>query len=117
MAEWISVEDRLPDPKEYDWVLGALKTTELTKGCNYYLLPHIVELRNGEWWAMDSDFPLKDLFEEVTHWMPLPELPKELLAELKANGTVDSNTTLPELSEYVNGTSYEEMYQFLGDNL
>jgi hypothetical protein len=43
--------------------------------------------------------------------------PKELLAELKANGTVDTDTTLPKLSEYVNGTSYDEMYQFLGDNL
>lgn len=77
MAEWISVEDRLPDPKEYDWVLGAVKTTELPKGCNYYLLPHIVELRNGEWWTMSTDFPLSDLRCEVTHWMPLPELPKE----------------------------------------
>lgn len=76
MAEWISVEDRLPDPKEYDWVLGAVKTTEFINGKNYYLVPHIIEYRNGEWWAMDSDFPVKDLFEEVTHWMPLPELPK-----------------------------------------
>lgn len=76
-TEWISVEDRLPDRKEYDWVLGALMTTELPDGCNYYLPPHIVELRNGEWWTMASDFSLKDLHAKVTHWMPLPELPKE----------------------------------------
>lgn len=43
--------------------------------------------------------------------------PREVLDELKANGTVESNTRLPELSEYVTGTSYDEMYQFLGDNL
>ena len=74
--KWIPVEERLPDPKEYDWVLGAVKTTELPEGENWYLPPHIVELRNGEWWAMGEDFPLKDFFEKVTHWMPLPELPE-----------------------------------------
>lgn len=45
------------------------------------------------------------------------DAPKDILAELKANGTVDRNTRLSELSDYVNGTSYDDMYQFLGDNL
>lgn len=45
------------------------------------------------------------------------DTPQELLTELKANGTVERNTRLSELNEYVNGTSYDEMYQFLGDNL
>ena len=45
------------------------------------------------------------------------ESPRELLAELKANGTVERNTTLPELDEYVSGTTYDDMYRFLGDNL
>ena len=83
-VEWISVEERLPDPKEHDWVLGAVMTTECSEGNNYYLPPHIVECRNGEWWAMDVDFPLKELCLKVTHWMPLPELPKE--SEESENG-------------------------------
>lgn len=43
--------------------------------------------------------------------------PREVLAELKANGTVDPDTRLSELGDYVSGSSYDEMYQFLGDNL
>lgn len=43
--------------------------------------------------------------------------PRELLAELKANGTVERNTTLKELSEYADGTGYDDMYRFLEENL
>jgi hypothetical protein len=75
-VKWIPVEERLPDPKEHDWVLGAVMTTECSEGNNYYLPPHIVECRNGEWWGMNVDVPLKLLRLKVTHWMPLPELPK-----------------------------------------
>ena len=45
------------------------------------------------------------------------DTPKELLAELKANGTVERSTSLSELDEYVGGTTYDDMYRFLGDNL
>lgn len=45
------------------------------------------------------------------------DTPRDLLAELKANGTVDQGTKLYNLDEYVSGTTYDEMYQFLGDNL
>ena len=70
-SEWISVEERLPDKKEYDWVLvNVLLTSE-----NYYGVPQIAELRNGKWWGYD-DFPLSEVGCKVTHWMPLPEAPK-----------------------------------------
>lgn len=70
-SEWISVEERLPDKKEYDWVLvNVLLTPE-----NYYSVPQIAGLRNGKWWGND-DFPLSELGCKVTHWMPLPEVPK-----------------------------------------
>ena len=45
------------------------------------------------------------------------ESPRELLAELKANGTVEHSTKLTELDEYVGGKTYDDMYQFLGENL
>ena len=44
------------------------------------------------------------------------DTPQELLAELKANGTVEHSTKLTNLDEYVSGKTYDEMYQFLGDN-
>ena len=45
------------------------------------------------------------------------DTPRDILDELKANGTVDRNTKLADLGEYVEGTSFVEMYKFLGDNL
>lgn len=41
----------------------------------------------------------------------------EVLQELKNNGTVARDTRLEDLSDYVDGTSYDEMMKFLGDNL
>lgn len=41
----------------------------------------------------------------------------DVLKALKANGTVDHSTKLKELGRYADGNSYEDMYNFLGDNL
>ncbi len=59
MAEWISVEDRLP--KWDDWVLGCFdnKTITTTTGDNIRVCGHEHKIRG------------------FTHWMPLPEPPKE----------------------------------------
>ena len=45
------------------------------------------------------------------------ESPRAVLAELKANGTVERNTQLVELGEYANGNTYDDMYKFLEENL
>lgn len=73
---WIPIEESLPDPKLYDWVLGAVKCCHFTEPENYYLPPHVVEYRDGLWWAMGDEFHLKELHCKVTHWMPLPPLPE-----------------------------------------
>ena len=72
VQKWIPVTERLPD-KQHDWVLA----TGILVPEDFYGVPHIAELRNGEWWDDSGDFPLIDLGVEVTHWMPLPEPPKE----------------------------------------
>lgn len=41
----------------------------------------------------------------------------ELLNALKNNGTVDRSCKLEELSDYVSGTTYDEMMKWLGDNV
>lgn len=60
--QWISIKDRLPEtPDTYFCCVNSLaflgnQYVKTLKFCG-----------NGKWW--------KD--EDVTHWMPLPELPKE----------------------------------------
>ena len=74
VQEWISVKDRLPDNKEYDWVLA-----QVVEDNGFMHIPTVKEYRQSK----------NDWFEEtygwlsehngaftVTHWMPLPEPPK-----------------------------------------
>ncbi len=75
--EWISVKDRLPDPKEYKDVL------------TYEFLTHIETLEEIPHFSIE---PAENIYfddelqcvcsnfagaENITHWMPLPEPPKE----------------------------------------
>ena len=76
VQEWIPVKDRLPDNKEYDWVLA-----QVVEDNGYMHIPKVMEYRQSK----------NDWFEEtygwlsehngaftVTHWMPIPpEPPKE----------------------------------------
>ena len=65
-TNWISVKDRLPD-NEQD-VLAYLNDGEETRiaPCNY---------TNGVWF--DCVMNCVVVLRHVTHWMPLPEPPKE----------------------------------------
>ena len=70
---WISIEERLPI--ECGPVLCYARST--TGEGNFRILG---ALRNGEFWFLQVDgtqlsFP--NLCLEVTHWMPLPEPPKD----------------------------------------
>ena len=76
VPQWISVDDRLPDNKEHDWVLA-----QIVEDNGYMHIPKVMEYRQSK----------NDWFEEtygwlsehngaftVTHWMPIPpEPPKE----------------------------------------
>ena len=68
VQEWISVNDRLPEPKhEFDarnWYLVAL-SNGVVKELAYEFHNHSVF---GYGWR-ETAYP-------VTHWMPLPEMPK-----------------------------------------
>lgn len=66
MPEWISVKDRLPEKGEDVLVFGYWHEKWQPLMC--YLSPH----RNGEWFTTVAGQQVY----EVTHWMPLPELPK-----------------------------------------
>ena len=60
MAEWISVKDRLPEKCQCVITYRKCSDDAAYMDCESYY---------GEW-AFDPPF-------KVTHWMPLPEKPKE----------------------------------------
>ena len=73
-TKWISVDDRLPDNKEHDWVLA-----QVVEDNGYMHIPKVMEYRQlrNDWfeetygWLSEHN----GLFS-VTHWMPLPNPPK-----------------------------------------
>ena len=74
VPQWISVDDRLPDNKEHDWVLA-----QVVEDNGYMHIPKVMEYRKSknDWfgetygWLSDHNGAFT-----VTHWMPLPEPPK-----------------------------------------
>ena len=86
--KWISVEERLPDDLEE--VLILVKETEFygqyKEFSKSYFCRYIGSYDSGEWYTVwchghryikdTANEPYADKLE-VTHWMPLPELPKE----------------------------------------
>lgn len=66
MAEWISVKDRLPE----DGKVLCVRKSEAFRDRRYV---DILNVDHG--WFMDGAFVVAD--GNVTHWMPLPEPPKE----------------------------------------
>ena len=86
--KWISVEERLPDDLEE--VLILVKETEFygqyKEFSKSYFCQYIGCVDDGEWFTVwchghryikdTAKEPYADKFD-VTHWMPLPEAPKE----------------------------------------
>ncbi len=64
MTEWISVKDRLPKSR---FVVLAYEKPLNTINMSFY------ENNSESWIDCDSGYYLNS----VTHWMPLPEPPKE----------------------------------------
>lgn len=67
--KWISVEDRLPEA--YDD--GSVDAVIVTDG---YLI-HMAYFICGKWRFCESGEMKEEMFYTVTHWMPLPEPPKD----------------------------------------
>jgi hypothetical protein len=76
--EWISVKDILPENKEM--VLVSIPDSLLV------MVNHVVEFSLNEysgnhiWQTINSSHPAYTLYanvDGVTHWMPLPEPPKD----------------------------------------
>lgn len=69
---WTSVHEGMPTEEDGDWVLAYVHIND--KIDNFEIIAAYV---NGEW-RRDVDYAkLSALGMTVTHWMPLPEPPKE----------------------------------------
>ena len=72
--EWISVNDRLPENKEHDWVLA-----QVVEDNGFMHIPKVMEYRQqrNDWfeetygWLSEHNGAFT-----VTHWMPLPPVPE-----------------------------------------
>ena len=74
-TKWISVKDRMPDA--FQPVIVHVRHTEKWRNTMLTDLPwHVVEedIWLGDKWSNNAD----DDIHEVTHWMPMPEPPKEV---------------------------------------
>lgn len=69
MSEWISVKERLPSIRD-----DGIAECYLISDGN---LIHMAYYVTGEWRFCESGQITEPMFYEVTHWMPLPEPPKE----------------------------------------
>ena len=67
--KWISVKDRLPEA--YDD--GSVDASLVTNG---YVI-HMAYYARDTWFFCESGEMAEPMFYNVTHWMPLPEAPKE----------------------------------------
>ncbi len=73
MGEWISVKERLPEINR--WVLANWVCEWNNKSFESLCIAKLG--KNGEWLTNDSEYPYFMSDEKITHWMPLPEPPKE----------------------------------------
>ena len=75
VQEWISVKDRLPDKDENYIVAACDEGCPAGEGIWYSTVVVVAEYYKGSWtWYYGGhEFSLDGI---VTHWMPLPELPK-----------------------------------------
>ena len=66
VQEWVPVTEKLPEDSGYYLVVHRNKYN----GSISIAFEMYIKCKIGEWWENDYAY-------DVTHWMPLPEMPKE----------------------------------------
>ena len=75
VQEWISVEDRLPEEDDNYIVTACDEGCSAGEGIWYSTVVVVAEYYKGSWTWYDGgrEYSLEGI---VTHWMPMPKLPK-----------------------------------------
>lgn len=73
---WISVKDRLPDVNDNYIVTACDEDCPYGEGIWYDTVVVVAEYYKGSWTWCDNGLEY-DLNGLITHWMPLPQPPKE----------------------------------------
>ena len=68
VQEWISVDDRLPQYSNDGFADAVLVTDGFVQHMAYFV--------GGEWRFAESGEIKEPMWYRITHWMPLPEMPK-----------------------------------------
>jgi hypothetical protein len=76
MSEWISVNDRLPENEQAVLVSRDATTMQLERDAEYCKICLYALDGNEGWYDFQTDEDENQDFFKITHWMPLPELPK-----------------------------------------
>ena len=66
MSEWVSVKDKMPQPGRY--VACIAKRNPFSR-----FMPMVARIEKNGW----ANPITEQYISEVTHWLPLPEPPKE----------------------------------------
>lgn len=66
MSEWISVDERLPHPNQ------SVLANRSNKGVSNFFFTSSGKWMQDGWGGIDDR-----IFNDITHWMPLPEPPTE----------------------------------------
>ena len=80
MAEWIPVTERLPELNQEVLVYAVGKIDGFIGSSAYaiterFLFKYFPSSKGTEKWGSPWEYFMEDY--EITHWMPLPEPPKE----------------------------------------
>ena len=74
MSEWISVKDRLPKSITNKVIVFC----ESEEWNSYIGFGHYEDYKGVQtWFNLETQMPFSEWSYTVTHWMPLPEPPKE----------------------------------------
>ena len=68
VQEWVSVDDRLPEYSNDGFADAVLVTDGFVQHMAYFV--------GGKWCFAESGEIKEPMWYRITHWMPLPELPK-----------------------------------------